>query len=68
MVWFTLVCHFSARPPVPWLKILSSVPVLAITVAHLCSAWVWYLIAVNMPLFLEDAFHLSVVSVSESTE
>ena len=56
--------YFSTRPPVPWLKMLTSVPVLAITVTHLCSAWQWYLVAVNMPLFLDEVFHLSLVSVS----
>lgn len=51
-----------AKPAVPWLSMLTSVPCLAVGVTHFCSAWGWYLMAVNIPLFASEALGLDVVS------
>ncbi len=38
-----------------------SVPVHALWIAHLCHAWGFYLLAVNLPLFGRDVLQLDVV-------
>jgi hypothetical protein len=55
------------KPPVPWRKIFTSVPCITLAVTHICSAWGWYLMVVNLPLFLDEVFHFPVVSVSKTS-
>jgi len=42
------------RPPTPWRKILTSVPVWALAIAFFASDWGFYTIAVGIPLFMND--------------
>ena len=43
-----------ARPPTPWRKILTSVPVWALAVAFFCNDWGFYTLATCIPLFMHD--------------
>ena len=52
---------------VPWLSILCSVKLWAILVAHLCSAWTFYLLAVNLPTFLSEALGMPIVNIGISS-
>ena len=45
----------------PWLSMLTSIPVHALWVTHLCHAWGYYLLAVNLTLFGRDVLKLDVV-------
>ena len=45
----------------PWWKMLTSIPVHALWVTHLCHAWGYYLLAVNLPLFGKDVLKLDIV-------
>ena len=43
-----------ARPPTPWRKILTSVPVWALGVAYCAANWIYYTIVTCIPLFIHD--------------
>jgi len=47
-----------ARPPSPWRKILTSIPVWALGFAFAAVAWVYYTIATCIPLFMHDVLGL----------
>jgi len=43
-----------ARPPIPWRKILTSIPVWALSVAFIADQWGFYTLASCIPLFMHD--------------
>jgi len=43
-----------ARPPTPWRKMFTSVPVWALGVAFFACSWVFYIIEICIPLFMHD--------------
>jgi len=46
------------KPPVPWLKIVTSVPFLALAVAHFCNNFGWYMLLVELPLFAKQGLEV----------
>lgn len=40
------------KPPVPWKKVWTSLPVWAIIVAHTCGNWGWYMLLVKLPTYM----------------
>jgi len=42
------------RPPTPWRRILTSVPVWALAVAFFANNWVYYTLVVCLPLYMHD--------------
>jgi len=46
---------------VPWLDIFRSRVVVALTITHFCSAFAYYLIIINISLFIREALHIPVV-------
>ena len=51
------------HPPVPWKAALLSIPVYAVLIAHFAQAWVFYLIALNIPRFIDEVFSVGIVYV-----
>ena len=49
---------------VPWMDIMTSVPVWATIFAHFASGWVFYLIVVTTPMFAAEALQYDIISVS----
>lgn len=49
---------------VPWMAIISSVPFWAILVAHTCSNWAFYMLLVNMPLFMKSVLKFNISQVT----
>lgn len=50
--------------PVPWKKILTSVPVIVVTVTQWCSSWGFWTIGTLTPTYMNGALHFDVESVS----
>ena len=48
--------------PVPWRKLLLSVPVLAIVCGHFASNWTLYVLLAWLPSYFREVLHLSVAS------
>ena len=50
------------HPPVPWGKVLTSVPFWAILIAHCCSNWGWYMFLIEIPFYMKQVLHFNVSS------
>jgi len=50
----------AAKPPVPWRKILSSVPFLTLAVCHFCNNFGWYMLLVELPLFARSGLGVGI--------
>lgn len=50
------------HPPVPWKKVLTSVPFLAILIAHCCSNWGWYMFLIEIPFYMKQVLQFNVAS------
>ena len=48
--------------PVPWRRLLVSVPVVAIVFGHFASNWTLYVLLAWLPSYFRDALHLSIAS------
>jgi len=48
--------------PVPWRRLLVSVPVLALVCAHVASNWTLYVLLAWLPSYFREVLHLSVAS------
>jgi len=44
--------HSGGHPQVPWKAVLTSIPFWAILIAHTLSNWGWYMLLVELPLFM----------------
>jgi len=49
--------------PVPWVAMMTSKRMWGLIMAHVCSCWSFYLLAVNLPTFLTEALHMDIVQV-----
>ena len=49
---------------IPLLRMLKSRAVHALWITHTCEAWIFYLIALNLPLFVNETFDYGIVLVS----
>ncbi|CAD6998440.1 sialin [Ceratitis capitata] len=50
------------HPPVPWKKVLTSVPFWAILIAHCCSNWGWYMFLIEIPFYMKQVLKFDVTS------
>ncbi|XP_055386285.1 sialin [Condylostylus longicornis] len=54
--------HEEKRLPVPWKKVFTSLPFLAILVAHTCSNWGWYMFLIEIPFYMKQVLKFEVSS------
>ena len=52
------------EPKVPLAKILTSIPVHALWMTHFCATYVFYIVAINIPIFVNEVFSLGIIYVS----
>lgn len=52
--------HDEAKPPVPWRRVLTSLPFLAILVAHTCSNWGWYMMLIELPFYMKQVLKFNI--------
>lgn len=50
------------RPPVPWRQLLTSAPVWALIINHLCSNWILYMLLAWLPSYFRKGLGLSIQS------
>ena len=55
--------YSEAKKGVPWSQLLTSVPLYATIVAHLSGGWLFYLMAVNLPNFVNEVFNVGIIEV-----
>ncbi|GJQ80124.1 hypothetical protein Trydic_g19405 [Trypoxylus dichotomus] len=55
--------HTKKKRKVPWKDIVKSIPFWAILVAHTCSNWGFYMLLVNMPLFMKQVLRFTMSQV-----
>ncbi|XP_055854295.1 putative inorganic phosphate cotransporter isoform X2 [Episyrphus balteatus] len=48
------------QPPVPWKKVMTSVPFWAILIAHVCSNWGWYMFLIEIPFYMKQVLKFNV--------
>lgn len=48
------------KPPVPWKKLLTSGPFLAILIAHTCSNWGWYMLLIELPFYMKQVLKFNI--------
>lgn len=48
------------KPPVPWRRVFTSLPFLAILVAHTCSNWGWYMLLIELPFYMKQVLKFSI--------
>ncbi|XP_012287934.1 putative inorganic phosphate cotransporter [Orussus abietinus] len=46
--------HHKARLPVPWRRVFTSPPFLAILIAHFCSNFGWYMLLIELPTYMNQ--------------
>lgn len=49
-----------AKPPVPWRRVFTSLPFLAILVAHTCSNWGWYTLLIETSFYFKQVLHFNI--------
>ena len=54
----------STKKDVPWLKIFTSLPVWAISVAKFCGAWGNLMLMSKLPSYLKSMLHVTIQEVS----
>ncbi|XP_067626279.1 sialin [Eurosta solidaginis] len=50
------------HPPVPWKKVLTSIPFWAILIAHCCSNWGWYMFLIEIPFYMKQVLKFDVAN------
>lgn len=58
-----MVFHFPKNIPVPWLSILSSLPVFAVLVANVGASWGFTMGMTEIPTYLAKVMKLKIASV-----
>lgn len=48
------------KGPVPWGKIFTSGPFLAILIAHTCSNWGWYMLLIELPFYMKQVLQFNI--------
>lgn len=48
------------KPPVPWRRVFTSLPFLAILVAHTCSNWGWYMLLIELPFYMKQVLKFNI--------
>ena len=52
--------HSGPRPPTPWKSIFTSLPFLAILVAHTCNNWGWYMLLIELPFYMKQVLKFNI--------
>ena len=52
----------------PLVDILKSIPIYALLLIHFAISWIYYLIALNIPVYVEETFDVSVLLVSYQSD
>lgn len=48
------------KPPVPWRRVFTSLPFLAILIAHTCSNWGWYMLLIELPFYMKQVLKFNI--------
>lgn len=48
------------KAPVPWRRVFTSMPFLAILVAHTCSNWGWYTLLIETSFYFKQVLHFNI--------
>lgn len=59
--------HGAKRPPVPWGQIFKSAPFWAILIAHFCNNFGWYMLLIELPIYLKEVHHLPLNKLAVAT-
>jgi len=51
--------------PIPWKKIVTSIPVWAILIAHCCQNWGFYTLLTELPTYMKQILHFDIKTVSQ---
>ncbi|KAL5282192.1 hypothetical protein ACFFRR_005424 [Megaselia abdita] len=52
----------TAKNHIPWKKVFTSIPFLAILIAHVCSNWGWYMFLIEIPFYMKQVLKFNVSS------
>lgn len=52
--------HDVVKSPVPWRRVFTSLPFLAILVAHTCSNWGWYTLLIETSFYFKQVLHFNI--------
>lgn len=52
--------HAEPKAPVPWRRVFTSLPFLAILVAHTCSNWGWYTLLIETSFYFKQVHRFSI--------
>jgi MFS transporter, ACS family, solute carrier family 17 (sodium-dependent inorganic phosphate cotransporter), other len=52
--------HDEPKPPVPWKKVFTSAPFLAILIAHTCSNFGWYMLLIELPFYMKQILQFNI--------
>jgi len=55
------IADLAARPPNPWRKLLTSVPVWALAIAFFADAWSFYTVVYCIPMFMHDVLGFNMI-------
>lgn len=50
----------SSKYPVPWKKVLTSMPFWAILIAHTCNNWGWYMLLIELPFYMKQVLKFNI--------
>ncbi|KAF2883330.1 hypothetical protein ILUMI_22832 [Ignelater luminosus] len=50
------------KPSVPWKSVIKSRPFFAILVAHTCSNWGWYMVLIELPLYMKGILKFKIAA------
>ena len=53
----------AVKPPVPWKSILTSLPFWALCISHTLNNFGWYMLLVELPLFLSNGLGFNIKEV-----
>ncbi|XP_063386948.1 sialin [Cydia fagiglandana] len=59
--------HGHKNLPVPWRAVLTSPPFLAILVAHACSNWGWYMLLIELPMYMKQVLKFEMTENAVTT-
>ncbi|XP_047522042.1 sialin [Pieris napi] len=59
--------HSHKNMTVPWRKVFTSGPFLAIVVAHACSNWGWYMLLIELPFYMKQVLKFNMTENAVTT-
>lgn len=52
--------HHGETPPIPWKAIFTSGPFLGILIAHTCNNWGWYMLLIELPIYMKGVLKFEI--------